>query len=332
MTGRHFCTYFDHRYLARGLAMHASLRRHCPDAVLWVLCLSPQCERALRELAPPGLRVLSLEELERFDPDLAACRSNRSLVEYYFTCSPCLPRYVFAKAAEAAIVTYLDADLYFFASPELVFQALGGGSVAIMPHRFTARTRRSHGRFGEYNVGWLSFRRDNAGLACLDWWRSQCLAWCHDRVEGWRYADQKYLDQFPGRFDGVRAVDHPGANLAPWNVEGCAVTLVGTQVRVDGEPLLFFHFQGLRPLGDGRYDSNLTGYGARLTPALRDGVFRPYLQELEAVQRQLVARGLAEPDQPGIRRVATGPTGWLRTINARIATLRARRAGNLVSS
>lgn len=331
MSGRHYCTYFDHRYLARGLAMHASLTRHAPDALLWVLCLSPQCHRALTELALPGIRPVALEELERFDPELAAARGNRSLVEYYFTCSPCLPRYVFAEAADAELVTYLDADLYFFASPEPLFQSLASDSVAICPHRFTARTRRSHGRFGEYNVGWVSFRRDGAGLACLDWWRGQCLAWCHDRVEGDRYADQKYLDQFQARFPGVHVVRHPGANLAPWNVGGCVVTLADGNASVDGEPLLFFHFQGLRPLRDGSYDSNLTGYGARMTPALREGVFQPYVAALEATQRRLVSRGLVEPDQPGVRRATTGLIGRLRALKSRFATIRARWAGNVVS-
>jgi hypothetical protein len=326
-----YCTYFDHRYLARGLAMFASLRRHAPHATLWVLCLSQECQDMLQKLALPGLRILPLADLEAGDKELAACRSKRSLIEYYFTCSPCLPRFILSSDPGVALVTYLDSDLYFFSSPEPLLRELGEGSVAITPHRFTPRTRRTHGRVGEYNVGWLSFRRDPAGLACLEWWRTECIQWCHDRVEGHRYADQKYLEQFAERFAGVRAIQHPGANLAPWNVADCAVALVDGIATVDGEPLMFFHFQGLRALAGGGYDSNLTGYGARMTPALRDGVFRPYLAELERVQRDLSAKGLAPPDINGIRRRFTGLVGALRAVSKALATMHSRLVGNVVA-
>ncbi len=39
-----FCTYFDHRYAAKGLAMWRSLKAHRPDAVLHVLCMDNICE------------------------------------------------------------------------------------------------------------------------------------------------------------------------------------------------------------------------------------------------------------------------------------------------
>lgn len=325
-----YCTYFDHRYLTRGLAMFASLRRHDQGATLWVLCLSEKCQAILEALALPGLVIVPLAELERADPELAACRTGRSPIEYYFTCSPCFPRFVLAHDPEVQLVTYLDSDLYFYSSPEPIVRELGKDSVALTPHRFTTRSRRSHGRFGEYNVGWLSFRRSPAGNACLAWWRERCIEWCYDRVEGDRYADQKYLEQFAGRFAEVHALQHPGANLAPWNVAGCRVALRDGEVIVDDQPLIFFHFQGLKRLDDGSYDSNLTGYGARMTAPLLEGVFRPYVNELERVHRDLAARGLAVSDQTGIRRITGGFVGAIRAVSMSLKTQHARRVGNVV--
>jgi hypothetical protein len=330
MSGRHYCTYFDHRYLSKGLTLYSSLRRHGGELTLWVLCLSNECEAALRDLALPGLRTLTLPDLERFDPELVASRQGRSAIEYYFTCSPCLPRYVLSLAPEANEITYLDSDLYFFADPAIVFEELGQFSVGITPHRFTPRARASHGQYGAYNVGWVSFRQDANGLACMNWWRQQCIEWCFDRLEGDRYADQKYLDQFERRFEGVKAIHHPGVNLAPWNLGQYEVELIENVVTVGSRPLVLFHFQGLRRVGAMRFDTNLTGYGERLNASLRELIFLPYLRELVAWESRLHELGHAT-FEPGLRRRAAGARAAWNWSKQRIALVRSALAGNVIT-
>ena len=323
---RHFCTYFDHRYLASGLALHGSLLRFCKDFTLWVLALDAATANFLEARQLPNLKVVRLEELEAGDTDLAATKPTRSRIEYYFTCSPCLPRYLVRRHGLGAI-TYLDSDLGFFSNPEPLFDELGDGSVAIVAHRFSPKAARTHSRFGRYNVGWLTFRADESGLACLDWWRERCLEWCHDRPEGDRYADQKYLEKFERLFNGVRPLSHPGANLAPWNVANHDVCNGPDGVRVDGRPLVFFHFQGLKRVNATTWNSNLTGYGARLTSALRNGVFRPYIDCLVDAEA-CISAGRPATSEFGLRRAHLG---WLHLVASRAwNTLRAAAAGNLV--
>lgn len=311
------------------MALHASLAATCKTFTLWVLALSEEAERMLAVANLDNVHVVPLPTLETFDPALRASRASRSLVEYYFTCSPCLPRYLFRNHGEVEAVTYLDSDLYFFSDAQAVFDEIGAASVAITPHRFTPKSAPSHAQFGFYNVGWLTFRNDQNGRDCLEWWRERCIEWCFDRVEADRYADQKYLERFPALFSGVHSIVHPGANLAPWNVGGCEVISSDGVVRVDGRELVFFHFQGLRRLFDDCYDSNLTGYGARLTPTIRNQVFRPYLAALkraEAVVGTLAAR----PDSGRIRRNARGIAGLRYAAGRAWRSLRAAFAGNLV--
>ncbi|MEO7067475.1 MAG: hypothetical protein ABI114_11240 [Rhodanobacter sp.] len=330
MTHRHFCTYFDHRYLARGLALHHSLSKVCPEFTLWVLALSQEAVCILEKVALKNLKIVPLSALEHFDPELLATRTNRSVVEYYFTCSPCLPRYLLTLDPGMMAITYLDSDLFFFSSPEPVFAELEPYSVGITPHRFSPTAAKSHARFGKYNVGWLTFRRDDAGLACLEWWRDRCIEWCFDRLEGDRYADQKYLEQFEALFPSVHSIIQPGANLAPWNVAGYTVSYGPTQLEIDGQPLIFFHFQGLRRLSNRIYDSNLTGYGARLTNTLRKDVFRPYLASLQEAEALAEVAGAKANETSGIRRRARGFKG-LRYAAGRLArTIRSAMNHNLV--
>src|SRR5258708_32177427 len=138
MLNRVYCTYFDHNYLSRGLALYHSLRRHSPGARLWVLCLSADCYRILVALGLPGIVAVRLEDFDAAEPELAATRGGRSIIEYYFTCTPAWMLFVLAREPEAEWVTYLDGDLYFFASPETIYAELQDAAVAIIPHRYAA--------------------------------------------------------------------------------------------------------------------------------------------------------------------------------------------------
>jgi hypothetical protein len=147
---------------------------------------------------------------------------------------------------------------------------------ASKPHRFPPELACLE-RCGRYNVGWVSFRNDATGLSCAQWWRARCLEWCYDRLENGRYADQRYLDEWPTRFEGVRTLEHKGANLAPWNVSQYTLSYRSNAVWVDDDPLVFYHFHGLRRSGV-VVDPQLWNYHAKLTRTLRENVYRPYLR------------------------------------------------------
>ena len=99
---------------------------------------------------------------------------------------------------------------------------------------------------GIYNVQFLPFRRDERGLEALRWWRDRCLEWCYFRYEDGKLGDQKYLDDWPTRFEGVHVLEHPGGGLAPWNVENYDLARANGSVTVDGRPLIFHHYHSLR--------------------------------------------------------------------------------------
>ena len=67
-----YCTYFDHNYLRKGLALYLSLRQQSrpEQAVLAVLALSERCEQILKRLALADLVVIPLRELEPAEPRL----------------------------------------------------------------------------------------------------------------------------------------------------------------------------------------------------------------------------------------------------------------------
>lgn len=275
----YFCTYFDHRYLSKGMALYRSLKEHCPDFKLWVLCLSRECHEILSRINLDSVYLIRMEDIEDGDNELLKAKENRTLMEYYFTLTPSLPLYIFNHFSEVDLITYLDSDLYFFSDPKPIYEELGTNSVGIIGHRFSPRLRHLEEK-GVHNLGWVSFCRDKNGLECLQWYRERCNEWCYDRVEGDKYADQKYLDKFEELFAKVHVIQHKGADLAPWNIVNYKITEKNKQVQVDGQPLIFFHFHGFKKVTGSFYDSGFARYHAEFLKIVRDKIYLPYIKAL----------------------------------------------------
>lgn len=283
---RRYCTYFDGNYALRALVMIESLRRHEPDAAIHALCFDETAASIIRDRAP-ATHVTTLAELEAFDPQLAAAKSNRSPIEFFFTCTPCFPRYLLDRHPDSDSITYLDADMVFFESPARIFAETGAASVAIVPHNFTPPLAACVAH-GIYNVSWVMWRNDAEGRRCLDDYRADCLRWCHDRLEAGRFADQKYLDAWPDRYRGVHVVRGKGVNLAVWNADNYDLRDDAGKVTVDGEPLVFFHGHAITHVGPAHYELRFADYGVRRNAAfLQDVLYRPYVVRLNALFEEL---------------------------------------------
>jgi hypothetical protein len=209
---------------------------------------------------------------------------------------------VLENERDAEWVTYLDSDLFFFAPPDPIYEEMKDAAFGIVPHRFTRRLADQR-RFGLYNVGWVSVRRCDEGFAALRWWRERCIEWCYDRVEGDRFADQRYLDRLPELFKNVHVIGHLGANLAPWSLEDLRVEWRDGAVRIeDRYALLFFHFYGVRRRGRHYFNSHRV-YHAPFTDVVRHQIYEPYIAVLSRSEA-LVAPYLAGEHTQTIRRAS----------------------------
>src|SRR5215211_433260 len=275
---REFCTLFDSNYAFKAIAMHGSLVEHCPDFHLTAFCFDDKAKRLIDKLKLPRMSTVGLAELEAFDAELLSVKHDRSPVEYCWTATPALPLYIFANRPGVQEVTYLDADLLFFADPEPLFAEMGDSSVLITPHRF-ADEYKQHEASGIYNVQFLVFRRDERGMEALNWWHDRCIEWCYYRLEDGKLGNQKYLDDWPERFEGVHVLEHKGGGLAPWNITGYHVRREDGTVMVDDEQLVFFHYHRVRLAESGRHAWQPPGYV--ISETNRELVYDPYLRTVD---------------------------------------------------
>lgn len=281
----YYCTYFDSNYLVRGALMMRSLTRHDPRAFFFVLCLDELAKEAVSSMGP-NILAIGAQELMDADPEFAQCRDNRSQIEWYFTATSSFVNYLFGKYGKLRRLTYLDADLYFYSSPEFLHFEAENASVQIIEHRF-GEGLESLLKYGRFNVGWITFTSSTEeGRAVASDYRADCIEWCYDRVEGDRFGDQKYLDRWPERYPNCCISLIKGANVGPWNLSRWTVRNFGRDLFIDEDRLIFYHFQGIKRDESGQY---ATGQSRGDFGIYYDLLYAPYLKELGEMDRALAS-------------------------------------------
>lgn len=271
-----FCTLFDKNYIFRGLAMYFSLKEHCQDFRLWILCMDDIVYQQLQKMNLEKVELIKLVDLE--DEELLRVKIDRTIPEYCWTLSSSLPLFILKNNSHLEFITYLDSDLYFYSSPTVIFEEIGDNSILIVRHNYSKELAYLEERSGIYNVSLVVIKNDENGLACLKWWRERCLGWCYSRFEDGKFGDQMYLNDWPSRFIGVKVSRNKGVNLAPWNLNKYNLVKKGDQIFVDEDELVFYHFHSLKMFGRDNFLNYQNFYLIR--PQDEKNIYFPYLKSI----------------------------------------------------
>ena len=289
-----FCTLFDSNYLDKGITLYQSMKRCLKKFRLYVFAFDDLCYRVLEQENLENVTVVSLKAFET--EELLKVKKERTAAEYCWTCSPWIIKYVIENYQER-LCTYIDADMQFFSSPQSVFDEMRekGGSAIIVPHRFRSakEEKEAHEKVGSYCVEFNTFVNDENGRKILNWWAERCLEWCFYTVPGttqW-YGDQKYLNVFPEKFEGVMICTHYGIGAAPWNVS--LIEYAGTDeknipyiiVKTTGEkyPVVIYHFENVTFLTKHILHASSRTNSKKLHAAIYD----PYVKQLVANRKMI---------------------------------------------
>lgn len=251
-----FCTLFDSNYLSRGIALYRSLEKHCKNFHLYIFAFDTKSYNVLKKLNLVKATVIPLSEFE--DEKLLQVKPSRSVAEYCWTSTSSTILYVLENFG-VDNCTYVDADVFFYSSPEPIFQELGDKSILITEHRYSPQYNKEL-KAGKYCVQFVTFRNDENGLKALRWWRDRCLEWCYARYEDGKFGDQLYLDDWTERFQGVHVMQHLGGGLAAWNVQQYEFQKVEEKIlgkdNSTGQEfdVIFYHFHYLKFFNDGKVE------------------------------------------------------------------------------
>jgi len=196
-------------------------------------------EKQLLELNLPSTTIVPIREVET--KELLSVKTNRSIGEYCWTLTPFTPQIVFDRAPQVKRATYIDADLFFFSSPEKIFRELEAidKDVLITEHAY-AKEYDQTATSGRFCVQFMTFNNNTGGKRVLHWWQDRCLEWCYARYEDGKFGDQMYLNDWPTRFENeVHVLDQRPLAMGPWNARSFFD---------ENYPPVFYHFHGLRVL------------------------------------------------------------------------------------
>lgn len=222
-------------------------------------------------------------------------------------------------------VTYLDPDIEVFAPLDAVREGLDWAQVCLTPHRTApligdgAPSQADLDRSGKFNLGFLAVRDDPQVFELLDWWAERCRFDCRVDFDAGLFVDQKWMDEAPDRVETVAVLAQPTLNLAYWNLDLRALSREDGEWRVDGQPLVFFHFSGFDPRAPRVLSKHQNRIAADADPVL-SGLLAHYAERL-AANGYAEAIGLAYAH-------AAFPDGRKVTPLMRRTALTAARAGH----
>jgi hypothetical protein len=300
---RAYFTYFDSRYLLRGLALIASLREVGDRSPVIVVALDEDVERFFKAVPVTGTTLMTLPELECADPDLLTIRSGRSRVEYYFTLTSAIANFIMMSVPESSDqwLCYLDADLLFFSSPDGVFVEHVDANILITPHGFSPNLMHLS-EYGKFNVGFMAWRTNPVGRQCVSDYRNRCIEWCFDRVEDGKFADQKYLDTWPLDYAGVVELSGVPINVSYWNIGSFALTSEVDVLLLNEKKLIAWHFSGFTTRDHWNYSLSHCAGEIRSRPEVVSTVYAPYVGKLRALSK-VAAEAIGFPRESSLGRL-----------------------------
>ena len=244
-------TLCSNNYLAHAFALGHSVKQQARD-VRFVIGLVDRKDAAINYDQYPEFEILPYDLLgvSWFEDMLG----RYNVIEFNTAVKPFYIDYFFRKAEGHCSVLYIDPDILFYQSPQVLFDLLESHSIVVTPNLTEVGTAIAPGelaslRHGMFNLGFIGVRDTPESRRFVEWWMHRLHTHCKiDKGRG-VFVDQKWVDLAPLYFSGFHISYHKGFNMAWWNVSERNFLKEGSTYYVNDKttPLVFFHFSGYKP-------------------------------------------------------------------------------------
>ena len=283
---QNYCTLFNIKYLSRAIALHESMERNIEEYRLYMFAFDDISYDILQKNNLSNVEIIHYKQFET--DELLMIKKERNIKEYLWTVTPFTIDYVFNNY-NVENCTYIDADIYFFNNPILVFSETPEFNTIVTEHRYYKKYNQTN-TSGRFCVQFNTFIRTENSLEILKDWKKSVANWCYERHENGLFGDQMYLNDWPTKFKNVHIAEHLGIGIAPWNVLN--YKLIKDHIGVNfyevnrkaRTKIIFFHFHGLKIYSNkwadmGNYSINKSVY---------IHIYKPYLISIRKANNQIL--------------------------------------------
>jgi hypothetical protein len=237
-----YCTIIASNYIPQYLVLKESLIRQDKNCELYVL---------ITDISKKHENVLNFEnayfpeDLDLSEEDIKVMRSIYNRTEFATSLKPFLLSKILSTRNEP--VMYLDPDIVVLNTLEEGFSEAAKTGIALTPHRITPDlnfriNEINFLKYGVFNLGFIAV--DKKAVDFLFWWQEKLKWECFNAPELGMYTDQKWINLVPAYFRYSK-IDHPGYNLAFWNLNERKLSNQSDVIYANDKPLVFIHFSNL---------------------------------------------------------------------------------------
>ena len=246
MTRTCIFTIVSRNYLHYARTLMNSIEQHAPDADRIVgLCDKPEGF----DFSNENFDILEMASLDI--PLIDKFIFRYTILELNTAIKPYIISALFEQGYEKVI--YFDPDIRVYDSLSGMLSLLDEHQMLLTPHLTGPLDDEKLPSelnilvSGSYNLGYIGLRNTPEMQQFAHWWESKLYEDCVVDLPRGLFVDQKWMDLAPGMYSGVYINRDEGWNVAYWNLKHRQVETAndcGSGYRVNGAPLLFFHFSG----------------------------------------------------------------------------------------
>ncbi len=282
----YLCSIVSNDYVTRAMALYNSIKRFHKNFHIWFCAMDDEAYVSLKRVCKKNVTILKLSDIE--DEQISNIKASRSVKELCWSIKAWLLDYIIVNYKVKKIL-YCDSDIYFFSPLKDVYDEWGTYSFLMCTQRAPAELEH---RCGYYQAGLIGIKNDGYGKKILDWWKYQCLNWCYDSYDelGFKWGDQKYLEQIPSQFENIKVVTNIGINAAPWNLIlnnlGYRVNIINNKLFINKEKLCVYHFGSIKINNHSSFEIWHESID-NVDKKVMNLIYKPYFLELMRNQREL---------------------------------------------
>lgn len=244
-------TLCSNNYLAQANALGQSLLFHNPHYAFKIGLVD-------KKIIQIDYTAIQFEIVEVESIKMAAFNGmfkRYSITELNTAVKPYFINYFFDNFKDYDSIIYLDPDIYVYSSFSALDNQLKRQDIILTPHcRSSINDNQlpSENEFlnaGLYNLGFIALKKGSESKKLINWWSSRLETKAYIDFANGMFTDQIWLNFAPLFYENVGILEHPGYNMAYWNLHERFLTdKYEIKYKEQFYPLVFFHFSGYDPI------------------------------------------------------------------------------------